>query len=80
MEEKPGILTFHGQAYSFNKNISSGEISIFSKNKPTNILEKGNFTPQASPEDIKILRTLPEKVKNTIPRNQNQKRNLRPSP
>lgn len=82
MEEKPGILTFHGQAYSFNKNISSGEISIFSKNKPTNILEKGNFTPQASPEDIKILRTLPEKVKNTITRNQNQKqkRNLRPSP
>nr|MDJ0719219.1 hypothetical protein [Prochloraceae cyanobacterium] len=62
-EEKPGILSFQGQKYSYNKNMETGELSITSNTTQNNIVEKGNFTTKASPEDIKILKELPEKVK-----------------
>lgn len=72
-EETPGIISFKGDKFTFNRNKESGEISIFSNNKQQNILEKGAFTSKASPEDIKILRTLPEKVSQAIAPNQSQK-------
>ena len=71
-EEKPGILSFEGNRFSYSKNIDSGEISITSNSTQNNIVEKGNFTAKASPEDIKILKELPEKVKSSIAQNQTQ--------
>ena len=43
--------------------METGELSITSNTTQNNIVEKGNFTTKASPEDIKILKDLPEKVK-----------------
>ncbi len=71
-EEKPGILSVQGELYSYSKNIDSGEISITSNSTKNNIVEKGNFTAKASPEDITLLKTLPEKVKSSIAQDQTQ--------
>ena len=71
-EEKPGILSFEGNRFSYSKNIDSGEISITSNSTQNNIVEKGNFTAKASPEDINLLKTLPEKVKSSIAQDQTQ--------
>ena len=71
-EEKPGILSVQGELYSYAKNLDSGEISITSNSTKNNIVEKGNFTAKASPEDINLLKTLPEKVKSSIAQDQTQ--------
>ncbi len=71
-EETPGILSFQGKLYSYSKDMKNGEISISSNTSKNNIVEKGNFTPSASPEDIKLLKDLPERVKSTLTSSQTQ--------
>ena len=73
-EEKPGILSFQGQKYSYHKNLENGELSIVSNSTQNNIVDQGDFTSKASPEDIKILKELPEKIKSNIAQDQSQKR------
>ncbi len=72
-KEENGVLSFQGKKYQFNKNLESGEISIFSRAKQESVVEKGNFTQSASPDDVKLLRNLPEKLKQTINKSQTQK-------
>ncbi len=73
-EESPGILSLQGKLYSYSKDMKNGEISISSNTSNNNIVEKGNFTPSASPEDIKLLKGLPERVKSTLTSSQTQTR------
>ena len=71
-EEKPGILSFQGQKYSYHKNLENGELSIVSNSTQNNIVDQGDFTSKASPEDIKILKELPEKIKSNIAQDQSR--------
>ncbi len=71
-EEKPGILSFQGQKYSYHKNLENGELSIVSNSTQNNIVDQGDFTSKASPEDIKILKELPEKIKSNIAEDQSR--------
>lgn len=70
--EGNGTISFHGERYSFQRNIESGEISIFSRSNHRAVVAKGKLTPQASPEDLKILRTLPTKVETILSKNTTQ--------
>ena len=70
--EGNGTISFHGEKYSFQKNLESGEISIFSRSNHRAVVAKGKLTPQASPEDLKILRTLPTKVETILSQNSTQ--------
>ncbi len=71
-EEKPGILSFQGEKYSYHRNMKSGELSIVSNTTQNNIVDQGDFTSKASPEDIKILKELPEKIKSNIAEDQSR--------
>ena len=71
-QEKPGILSFQGEKYSYHRNMKSGELSIVSNTTQNNIVDQGDFTSKASPEDIKILKELPEKIKSNIAEDQSR--------
>ena len=71
-QENPGILSFQGEKYSYHRNMKSGELSIVSNSTQNNIVDQGDFTSKASPEDIKILKELPEKIKSNIAQDQSQ--------
>ncbi len=71
-QEKPGILSFQGEKYSYHRNMKSGELSIVSNSTQNNIVDQGDFTSKASPEDIKILKELPEKIKSNIAQDQSR--------
>ena len=71
-QENPGILSFQGEKYSYHRNMKSGELSIVSNTTQNNIVDQGDFTSKASPEDIKILKELPEKIKSNIAEDQSR--------
>ena len=71
-DEGNGFIAFHGNKYSFQRDKESGEISIFSRSSARAVVAQGKLTPQASPEDIKILRDLPSKVDTILSKNQSQ--------
>ena len=62
IESTPGQLSFEGQKFTFSKDMDSGTISIRSNQTQEEIVAGNEFTAKASPEDIKILKDLPEKT------------------
>lgn len=62
IEEIPGQLSFEGQKFTFSKDMDSGIISIRSNQTQEEIVAGNEFTTKASPEDIKILKDLPERT------------------
>lgn len=62
IESTPGKLSFEGQKFTFSKDVESGTISIRSNQTQEEIVAGNEFTTKASPEDIKILKDLPERT------------------